>query len=472
KYGIVALAAVGSFTMPAHSQTAEQQALRAKINEFDQIAQRLDQYLQNVSSRIDERFAAIESKADDQDRLRLQNAKSKIEDEIARIKADFDKAENKEKADAAEISALLSTGPCSACKDKINALTNGILTLRNKAQEVPAKMALLEQEIRKHIMAAKHAEKAVARTDVALNRATQLVKNTDNQADAFPGLRRAFDLQEKAKEALVAGRMLVALNLTLKARDILGETLQTALDSADIAAIKQRATQYYNHTEAQIKKLSASVDPSKEPRLAKLLADAQEDLNKAKAALDAGQPLKALHNATLAREIADEIARFSHRVENIDDRIGRVETKIEQASDIVQEAAKPMATEVLDKAVEHLNKGKELYADNKENAATVELDVAVKLAAKAVDLAKGTGPVNGVNMAAEIKRTETIVKRAAALAVTAEQKTRIDKAQSLIAEARDKTGAPEACLHLLNQATDIAFAVMAAVHNAADHGKI
>jgi len=44
--------------------------------------------------------------------------------------------------------------------------------------------------------------------------------------------------------------------------------------------------------------------------------------------------------------------------------------------------------------------------------ATAELDIAVKLVAKAVDIAKGTGTVNGVNIGNEIRKSEIVVKRA------------------------------------------------------------
>jgi len=117
---------------------------------------------------------------------------------------------------------------------------------------------------------------------MVLARATQIVKELMNSPTRFPGLRRSSNFRKKASRRLFATHPWVALELTLRARDILGETLQAALDSSDIAAVKERAAQFFDHTQTMITKLKTEIDASKEPRLAKLLSDAQDQLTKQK----------------------------------------------------------------------------------------------------------------------------------------------------------------------------------------------
>lgn len=453
--GFAAMAAVCCLSVSVNAQSPDQ-TFKLRLNESNNNVKRVDYLIQNFSS-ITDRFNMLARQADRQDREQVKDAVEKIQNDITELSS---KLENI-KADETQISNDYSSGKCTQCLTRIENVLERVRNLKERAQNITLKMISLEKETKARVITSKKSEKAVKLTDMALTRATRMVGKTGESQDAFPGLRRAFELQEKAKEALVAGHMEQALDLTIRARDVIGVTLQMALDSSDVALIKEHAQQYYERTEAMIKKLKGQIDPDKNPNAAKLLTEAQNQLDKAKEARDAGEPYKALQFASRAREIVDQMAKFEHQVETIDQRIPNLQAKIDRAKDIVEDANNANATEVLDKGVDHFNKGKDLFEAGKDKEATVELDVAVKLVAKAVDIVKGTGTVNGVDIGKEINKTEIIIKKASELASTDQQKDKVEKAKALVSQAREKTSTPEVCLKLLDQATNEAFAVIA-----------
>ena len=442
-----------------NAQTIDPQQLRTRIDEGKMIYQRVQYVIQTLST-LSDRLESLALKADEQDKARLTTAITAIQQEVDKFSANLQQAQTI----AEDASALYSAGKYLECASKIDAYLARIRLLRDEAvsryREYSSKIGTLEQEIRKKIATFVHAEKAVKRTDAVLARAAAIAKKTGNGSEAFPGLRRAYELQEKAKQALVALHPWIAINLTFKARDVIGETVQSALDSADIAAVKQRAVAFYTKTESMIKRISAQVDMTKDTRLVKLLNEAIDLQAKAKEAADAGQAYKAIRAATRAREIVEEIISFAHRVDNIDSRIERVGSRIARATEIIEESGNEKAVAILEKAVTHFDKGKELWQADKDKAATVELDIAVKLATKATDMAKGDLPVRGLDMGNEIRKTEMIVKRAESLATTDQQKAAVARAQAAVAEAREKIAEPQVCLKILDRATDIAFTVI------------
>jgi len=453
--GFATLAAVFYLNVSVNAEDSDQ-IFKTRVNEINNNVKRVDYLIQNFSS-ITDKFNMLSRQADRQDRQQVKDAVEKLQNDITDLSS---RLENN-KADEAQISNDYSSGKCNQCLTRIENVLERVRNLKERAQNITQKMVSLEKETKARVVTSKKSEKAVNLTDMALTRATRMAGKTGEGQNAFPGLRRAFELQEKAKEALVAGHMEQALDLTIRARDVIGVTLQMALDSSDVALIKEHAQQYYERTENMIKKISGEINPDKNPNAAKLVTEAQNQLDKAKEARDAGEPYKALQFASRAREIVDQIARFQHQVETIDQRIPNIQSKIDRATGIVEDANNAKATEVLDKGVDHFNKGKDLYDAGKDKEATVELDVAVKLVAKSVDIVKGTGTVNGVDIGMEIKKTEIIIKKASELASTDQQKDNVEKAKTLVTQAREKTSTPEVCLKLLDQATNEAFAVIA-----------
>ncbi len=309
--------------------------------------------------------------------------------------------------------------------------------------------------IRERIMTVKRAGYMINVTERAMYRSARLARKTENGIDAFPGLRKAFELQEEAKKALAEGNPKLAVKLTIKARDLIGETITAALDSTDIEMVKKRAVKYFRHTQQMIKRISAKTDPDNDPRVAKRLKMAKEEQERAKQLVEE-HPYRALRHARNARRIVNEILRFQNRLEHFDERVERIEEKSEMAEEIVKESGDPKAAEILEKGTSHLEKGKELGEAGNSKAATAQLDIAVKLVAKAVDIAKGNTPkTHAVNR--EIKKTALIVNKAADIAETDKDKEAVKRARAMIAEAEERKENPSVALKLLDKATDIAF---------------
>ena len=314
-------------------------------------------------------------------------------------------------------------------------------------------------DIRGRIATAKRVGHAIRVTDRALFRAAQLAKKTDNGVEAFPGLRRAFEIQEQAKQALAGGQFELAMKMTIRARDLIGRTIKDALDAEELEQVRDRAVAFWKQTNRMIKRIEASIDPSKNVKAARLLAMASKEQARARELAD-DYPYRALRHARAARRIVNELIRFYQRAKNCDQRAARLEQRLENAKEIVEESDNEKAAELLERAANHYEKGVELCQAGDAGKATAQFDIAAKLGAKAVDIAKGNSPrVQALKR--EIRKTALIVKRAGEIAETDRQKEAIEKAQRLVGKAKENVDNPKACLKLLDKATDIAFNVIA-----------
>lgn len=321
-----------------------------------------------------------------------------------------------------------------------------------------------EAKIRRAVANTKRVGYAIRVTDRAVVRAAQLAKKTENGEEAFPGLRQAFELQEKAKQALAAGRFEAAMKMTPRARDLVGRTMRAALDSADVAAVRKRAREYWKQTNRLIDRVDGHIDPEKNPKAARLLAMARQEQERARE-LAEDHPYRALRNARGARRIVNELIGFHRRAQYCGDRADRLGERIEDAEEIVEESSSEKATVVLEKGVNHYTRGAELCEQGAAAKATAQFDIAAKLVVKAVDIAKGnTAKTHALSR--EIRKTALVVKRAGRVAETEAQKTRVERAERLVEEARDRKDNAQVSLKLLDQATDIAFGVIARVERA------
>jgi hypothetical protein len=410
--------------------------------------------MQNVEWQIDaiertlQRFAELARLGDDTDREKVRRARELFEQGREELV-------NKYEAILGEVDLS-----CDVC------VARACLTMRPKLAEIRDRLCQVHQDliseesaIRLRIATAKRIGVAIRVTDRALVKAARLAKKTESGTEAFPGLRRAFELQEESKQALASGRLEVAMKLTLRARDLIGETMKEALDSAEVAAVRERVIEFWKETSEIIKRLENRIDEGQNPKAARLVEMAKQEQEKARE-LAQDYPYRAFRHAKAARRIVSEMLRFQQRAENCEDRSARLAQRIDDAKEIVEESGDAKAAVILEDGVSHFEKGQTLCEQGNAAQATVQFDIAAKLTAKAVDIANGNTPrTHALNR--EIRKTTLIVKKAAGLAETEARKKKVEAAEKLVESAAGQMDNPKACLRLLDKATDLAFSVIA-----------
>ncbi|MBD3315627.1 MAG: hypothetical protein GF344_07565 [Chitinivibrionales bacterium] len=334
-----------------------------------------------------------------------------------------------------------------------------LVSLRDRIHAEVVNLKRFESKMRDKIATTKRLARALRITDDMLVKATRISTRTGEGEDAFPGLRRAYELQENAKQALAAGRAEAAMRMTLKARDILGRTLDESLDDQDIEHVRRHAKAVYERTEQAVERLSQEIDTERNPKAARMIEVAENDLAKARE-LIRKRPYIAIRHVEHARRVIHEMRRFHRRSNHCEERIVRLEERIEHAQDIVDQADDEKAVEVLTRAEEHYVAGVELCETGESKKATVQLDIAAKLTARAVELAKDITRGDKA-MAREIRKTGYIVKKAESVATSDEEKRLVAQSRELIAEAKERIDQPRVSLKLLDKATDLAFRVIA-----------
>lgn len=350
---------------------------------------------------------------------------------------------------------------CDLClAEACPSIRPALVDIRDRQIAIFQELIRDERAIRQSIGTAKRLGHTIRVTDRALVRAAKLAGKTDNGEETFPELRRAFELQEDAKQALAAGRYERAGRMTLRARDLIGETMRAALDSADIEAVRERAVAFWQRTNRIIRRVEHHVDADRNPRAARLIAMAQREQEKARS-LASEYPYRALRHAKAARRMVNELMRFASRAEHCEERTVRLGDRLEQAEEVVEESGDVKAVDILARSTQHYEQGTDLCEQGSSAKATVQFDIAAKLAAKSVDIARGTTRTDKAVMR-EVRKTGLIVERAASVADSDAQKRRAAAARELVDKAAAQADNPQVCLKLLDKATDIAFSVIAA----------
>jgi hypothetical protein len=301
---------------------------------------------------------------------------------------------------------------------------------------------------------------AVRKTDALIEKARRLAAGTEYGGAAFPGLRRAFELLEDAKQALASRSFKRAEELTTQARRAIAREIRAALDTEDIEQAVARARQYWRRTNAMIERLADAIDFDKHPGAREALKNARDLQEKAAQSLERKNPAAALRFANKARETVRELARLAVHAVQIHERLGNAEEKIETVRENVAQSDNTKAEKVLRAASVRFEKAEKLAREGNDLAAAKELDVAMKLTARASNLASGAGP-GAKLLEREIKRTAAVVTRAETVAHTGQQKADAASARELLDRAIRTKDNPQKALELLDEATDHAFTVIA-----------
>jgi hypothetical protein len=232
----------------------------------------------------------------------------------------------------------------------------------------------------------------------------RLESGKNPQASAL--IDKVRGLLEAARRESAAGRSRNVLLLLYQADPLLNElqSLEQALSEADShgasgpnrepmknqeqASLSQAEANYQRVYNAAQRLGERPVD-GEDPKAAALRTRVFDLLEKAKDALATGQPEAAKGYCLKAEGLLTEW----HRSLSSEDKTSpaardRVKAKLDLAGDIVAASRDEKAVRILEKARDHFERAERSRADGRAGLAAVEMDLALKLAAKAVDIAR------------------------------------------------------------------------------------
>jgi len=154
-----------------------------------------------------------------------------------------------------------------------------------------------------------------------------------------------------------------------------------------------QASEIYRRVQDRATRVNEQTKSTDDPKAAAANARIQDLLDKAKEALNAGQAEAAKEYGLKAEGLLAELHRS---VSASDARLSpaawqRLKAKLDRAAEIVAASGNDKASKILEKGQEHLERAQRSQAEGQAARAEVEMDLALKLAAKAVDIAR-SGP--------------------------------------------------------------------------------
>jgi hypothetical protein len=154
-----------------------------------------------------------------------------------------------------------------------------------------------------------------------------------------------------------------------------------------------QATEVFRRVQERATRAKEQARSADNPKATAANARIQELLDKSKEALGSGQAEAAKEYALKAEGMLAEL----HRSANAGDaRLSpaawqRLQAKLDRAAEIVAASRSDKAARILEKGKEHFERAQRSHAEGQASRAEVEMDLALKLAAKAVDIAR-SGP--------------------------------------------------------------------------------
>jgi hypothetical protein len=232
----------------------------------------------------------------------------------------------------------------------------------------------------------------------------RLESGKNPQAAALIG--KARDLLDAARRESAAGRSQNAWQLLSQTVPLLYELqrLQQAMSESDTRgstgpsrdplkdqqqASLSQAEAIYQRIYGAAQRLGERPADGEDQKISSLRTRVFELLEKAKEALATGQPEAAKGYCLKAEGILTEW----HRSLAAGDKVSpaardRVKAKLDLAGDVVAASGNEKAARILEKAREHFERADRGRAEGRAQLATVEMDLSLKLAAKAVDIAR------------------------------------------------------------------------------------
>gem|GEM_PF-2563661 len=154
-----------------------------------------------------------------------------------------------------------------------------------------------------------------------------------------------------------------------------------------------QATEIYNRVHDRVARLSDQNKPKDDPKSAALFSRILDLLEKCREALANGQ-------ADAAKELALQSETLLTEWHQGQDGVGgtpkglsgssleRLKVKLDRATEIVAAAKNEKASRIMEKGMDHYERAERGQSEGQSARAQVEMDIALKLAAKAVDIAR------------------------------------------------------------------------------------
>jgi hypothetical protein len=197
---------------------------------------------------------------------------------------------------------------------------------------------------------------------------------------------RIQDLLDKSREALAAGKAESARELSLKAEALLAE-LHLAAGGRGAGgkdpSLRRLGDRLQRLSDQLRRRRAEGGDSDKGERLsaaASLIEQAREALTAGKA--DAAEGLM----KQAERLVADSGGPGGGRLSAVS--MERLRAKLEKAGSLVSSSGSEKASRIMEKGMEHFAKAERYRGEGQAARAEVEMDIALKLAAKAVDIAR------------------------------------------------------------------------------------
>ncbi|MEO6096759.1 MAG: hypothetical protein ABIW76_14095 [Fibrobacteria bacterium] len=151
-----------------------------------------------------------------------------------------------------------------------------------------------------------------------------------------------------------------------------------------------QAQEIQRRVQERATRLNEQNRPATDAKVADAMVRIQDLLDKSKDALAGGHADAAKEYALKAEVLLAEM----HRAVSVGDaRLSpatwqRLKAKLDRASEIVAASGNDKAGKILEKAKEHLERAERSHAEGQSSRAEVEMDLALKLAAKSVDISR------------------------------------------------------------------------------------
>jgi hypothetical protein len=307
-----------------------------------------------------------------------------------------------------------------------------------------------------------HVRSALERTDRVLDKASKFIRKSGTDEESFPGIRRAYELQDEARQKLMDKDITQAFLLTLKSREIVLKIAESALDSEDQNALIEKEKEFWEKTNLMIQKLEQ--EPARGAKEAGLLERAKVLQDKAASQLAEKQTLAAAQSSRAARRIVAGLAFSSKEEGDVRKALERVSAKQKQADAEASESKDTRAQKILEISADHLRQAGDLLSSDKDAAAAGHVRIAAKLIAKAMDMAADENGDSGSTgqLENELRRAQRILDRANRSALNDAERAKTVQAADLLKEADSSLRAKDIakCRQLLDKATLLALEVL------------
>lgn len=195
---------------------------------------------------------------------------------------------------------------------------------------------------------------------------------------------RIQDLLDKCKESLTAGKAEAARELALKAETLLAELHLAVAGSPGSGdpGLRRLEERVQRGTDLVRRRLS-------DGGAAERLSTASALLDQARIALSGGNAEAAENLLKQAEKILGETGKAAEGRLSAG-AFDRLQSKLDKAGSIVKASGSEKAARILEKGMEHFSKAQRFRSEGQAVRAEVEMDISLKLAVKAVDIARAS----------------------------------------------------------------------------------